>query len=97
MISIIIPVLNEAQTILSYLRRLQGESHGHEIVVVDGGSRDSTMEMVSVFPDVKQVCASRGRGLQMNRGAAAATGDIFLFLHADTHLPTGGLSQVQTK
>lgn len=96
MISIVIPVLNEAQTIKSSLSRLREEIGNHEIVVVDGGSLDNTMEIVGAFPDVKRVYSSAGRGCQMNRGAETAEGDILLFLHADTYLPRGGLSMIES-
>jgi rSAM/selenodomain-associated transferase 2 len=96
MISVVIPVLNEAQTIKSSLSRLREEMVHHEIVVVDGGSLDNTMEVVGAFPDVERVYSSKGRGCQMNRGAEAAQGDILLFLHADTYLPRGGLSMIES-
>ena len=60
---------------------------GSEIVVADGGSRDATREIARSFPGVRTVTAPRGRGQQMNAGADATTGDVLLFLHADTHLP----------
>ena len=95
-ISIVIPVLNESQTIGTSLSRLHGEIEHHEIVVVDGGSTDNTMDIVGAFPGVKRVFSSMGRGSQMNRGAEAAKGDILLFVHADTHLPPGGLSLIES-
>ncbi len=96
MISIIIPVLNESQIIGSCLFRLKSQIEHHEIVVVDGGSDDATPDIVRAFSDVKWLCAHAGRGNQMNRGAEAAEGDLLLFLHADTCLPPGGLSEIET-
>lgn len=93
-ISIIIPVLNEATTIESTLTRLQHISD-IEVIVVDGGSRDETVELAQrcckIFApssELKVISAAAGRANQMNAGAAIATGDILLFLHADTHLPS---------
>ncbi|HEY9671279.1 MAG TPA: TIGR04283 family arsenosugar biosynthesis glycosyltransferase [Waterburya sp.] len=92
-ISIIIPVLNEAATIEATLTRLQGIPDV-EIIVVDGGSRDETVvlakrccEKFAVAWEFKVISAAAGRARQMNAGAAIATGDILLFLHADTQLP----------
>jgi rSAM/selenodomain-associated transferase 2 len=59
-----------------------------EIIVVDGGSRDATAEIARAHADVV-LTSARGRALQMNAGAAAARGDVLLFLHADTRLPAG--------
>lgn len=83
-ISIIIPVLNEAATIQDTLHRLVDSEV--EVVVVDGGSRDNTVQLAQDM-DVKITRTAAGRANQMNQGAALATGDILLFLHADTRLP----------
>jgi rSAM/selenodomain-associated transferase 2 len=86
-ISIIIPVLNEAANIQETMPRLKNGSD-IEIIIVDGGSQDKTVEFARKL-GVKVICSPQsGRANQMNLGAAAATGDILLFLHADTHLPT---------
>ena len=92
MISVVIPVLNESRTIGSCLSRLQEEIADHEIVVVDGGSLDGTLDIVKAFPDVIRLYSPTGRARQMNRGAEAARGHILLFLHADTHLPPESLT-----
>ncbi len=86
-ISIIIPTLNEAVGIADTLRPLQPlRARGHQVIVVDGGSTDATVEIAR--PLVDRVLASEpGRARQQNVGAAAATGDVLLFLHADTLLP----------
>ena len=86
-ISIIIPVLNEAANIVATLNALQGyRAQGHEIIVVDGGSRDNSVELAKPLAD--QVLTSEpGRARQMSLGADAACGDVLLFLHADTLLP----------
>lgn len=86
-ISIIIPVLNEAKNLASVLASTQ-PSENVEAIVVDGGSEDDTVEIAQAW-GVKVLSAPAGRAQQMNRGAAAATGQILLFLHADTRLPVG--------
>ncbi len=90
-ISVIIPVLNEAGTIESVLKMLQPEAV--EIIVVDGGSQDSTIALSEALAQhsahINIISATPGRANQMNAGAAIATGEILLFLHADTCLPSG--------
>lgn len=83
-LSIVLPVLNEAQTITAALSRLRRPQV--EIIVVDGGSSDDTVALAQPLCDCV-IAAPRGRALQMNAGAAAAHGDLLLFLHADTRLP----------
>jgi len=86
-LSIIMPVLDEAAGIASALDALADlRRRGAEIIVVDGGSRDETVERARPYAD-RVLSAPRGRALQMNAGAAAASGDVLLFLHADTRLP----------
>jgi rSAM/selenodomain-associated transferase 2 len=88
-ISIIIPALNEAAGIRDTLAPLQAlRARGHEVVVVDGGSTDGTQELARALAD-HVVASARGRARQQNAGAAAATGGVLLFLHADTRLPEG--------
>lgn len=87
MISVIIPTFNEADIIEMSLRHLIGHQGSFEVIVADGGSTDGTLEKLALFPEVRRVRSPLGRGLQMNLGAQAARGDIFLFLHADTTLP----------
>ena len=86
-LSIIVPTLNEASTILVQANALyQFVKRGCEIILVDGGSIDGTVEIArSVLANV--VLAPRGRASQMNAGARIAKGDTLLFLHADTSLP----------
>ena len=87
MISIIIPVLNEGQQIQACLEALQTlRRRGHEIIVVDGGSVDNTLEIA--HPLVDRITSSEtGRASQINAGADIANGNVLLFLHADTRLP----------
>jgi rSAM/selenodomain-associated transferase 2 len=84
-ISVIIPTLNEAATIGETLRRLRS-SGSCEVIVVDGGSDDGTPELARPQADLV-LSAGRGRATQMNVGAQAASGQVLLFLHADTVLP----------
>ncbi|MFI4971912.1 MAG: TIGR04283 family arsenosugar biosynthesis glycosyltransferase [Hyphomicrobiales bacterium] len=86
-LSIVIPVLDEAAEIETALSALVPyRQRGVEVIVADGGSSDSTAERARVLAD-RVIAAPRGRSLQMNAGAAAAQGDVLLFLHADTQLP----------
>ncbi len=86
-LSIIMPVLNEGEGIAGTLDALADlRALGAEIVVVDGGSHDATIQRARLRAD-RVVPALRGRALQMNAGAEKASGDVFLFLHADTRLP----------
>ena len=86
-LSIIIPALNEAEGIVATLESL-GElrRRGHEVIVVDGGSGDGTASLAEGLAD-RVLVASAGRAGQMNAGARVATGDVLLFLHADSRLP----------
>jgi rSAM/selenodomain-associated transferase 2 len=86
-ISIVIPALNEAAGIAQALRPLQPlRARGHEVIVVDGGSADATVEIARPLAD-RVIASPPGRARQQNAGAEAATGDVLLFLHADTLLP----------
>jgi rSAM/selenodomain-associated transferase 2 len=86
-LSIIMPVLNEGEGIVAALDALaELRSLGVEVIVVDGGSRDATIQRARMRAD-SIVIAPRGRAVQMNAGAARARGDVFLFLHSDTRLP----------
>ena len=88
-LSIIMPVLDEAPAIEAALRALSPyRARGVELMVVDGGSHDGTPDLALPLAD-RVLTAARGRASQMNAGAAAARGEVLLFLHADTHLPEG--------
>jgi rSAM/selenodomain-associated transferase 2 len=86
-ISIIIPTLNEAGNIKESIATTQ-HSLNIEVIVVDGGSKDDTVEIAQSL-NVKVIFSSPGRAVQMNTGAVAASGEVLLFLHADTRLPAG--------
>jgi len=86
-LSIIIPVLNEAEGIEATLLSLAPlRQRGVEVLVVDGDSQDDTAQRAAPHAD-SVVRSARGRARQMNAGAAAARGNVLLFLHADTQLP----------
>jgi rSAM/selenodomain-associated transferase 2 len=86
-LSIIVPTLNEADVIGSALARLAPlRAGGVELIVVDGGSEDGTPAKATAHAD-RVITAPRGRAAQMNAGAALASGEVLLFLHADTQLP----------
>ena len=93
-ISIIIPTLNEATTIRATLDAVQ-QCAVLEIIVVDGNSTDGTREIASQL-GAQVLVSTAGRAVQMNAGAAAAKGEILLFLHADTLLPNDFTTQVTT-
>lgn len=90
-ISIIIPALNEERVIGRVLRTIgeQAERELHQIIVADGGSSDRTVEVAAENGADVITCGKRGRAVQMNCGAEAATGDLYYFLHADTTPPAG--------
>jgi rSAM/selenodomain-associated transferase 2 len=88
-LSIVIPALNEAQGIAAALQALAPlRARGHEVIVVDGGSDDATLDIAGGLAD-RALSAPRGRARQMNAGARAAGGAGLVFLHADTRLPGG--------
>lgn len=93
-LSIIVPTFEEAARIAATLAALQPlRAAGHEVIVADGGSRDATLLIARPLAD-RAFVASRGRALQMNAGVAVATGDVLLFLHADSQLPGGGAQAI---
>lgn len=97
-VAVILPVRNEAAVLEAVLAELLARHYPLEIIVVDGGSHDASRAIAGNFSPrhpVRVLEASAGRALQMNAGAAAASADILLFLHADTRLPSGALDAVR--
>ena len=86
-LSVVVPTLDEASGIEAQLAALAPlRARGAEVIVADGGSRDGTPALARPLADAV-LTAPRGRASQMNAGAEAASGDVLLFLHADTLLP----------
>lgn len=84
--SIIIPTLNEELFIAKNIELIRNINPEAEIIVADGGSDDDTL-MIAADQNVQIIHCKKGRGVQLNEGAKAATGEILIFLHADTFLP----------
>ena len=95
-VSVIVPALDEAAGVAACLASVADQEPPWEVVVADGGSTDGTPDVVRrALPGARLVSPGRGRARQMNAGARAATGEILLFLHADTRLPAGALAAVR--
>jgi rSAM/selenodomain-associated transferase 2 len=96
-ISVIIPFVDEARALPATLAHLMAEvatCSGTEVIAVDAGSGDASRAILAMHPSVRVLDAPRGRAAQMNAGAAAAAGDVLLFLHADTTLPRGAMQAI---
>jgi rSAM/selenodomain-associated transferase 2 len=93
--SIIMPVLNEEAVLEHQLAQLiqQCAHHDYELLIVDGGSSDQTADIAQHYSQV--IHSSRGRATQMNAGAAHASGDVLIFLHADTRLPDDAFCAIE--
>ncbi|HEX8204318.1 MAG TPA: glycosyltransferase, partial [Isosphaeraceae bacterium] len=88
------PTYNEATTIVGALEGLADQG-ADDVVVVDGGSPDGTAALAARTGWVRVETAPRGRGVQQNRGAAVAAGDVLLFLHADCRLEAGAIAALR--
>lgn len=94
MLSVIIPTLNEEKALPETLATLFRQTAGEEIIIVDGGSTDATEKICEQYPGIRFISSEKGRAAQLNAGARSASGDILLFLHADTLLPDEALSTI---
>ena len=94
--SIVVPVLDEATQIEAFLQDLRERCPAAERIVVDGDSDDGTVAAAAPFAD-RLLVSPPGRACQMNAGAGAATGDVLVFLHVDTHLPDGAIEALRAK
>ena len=92
-VSVVIPALNEAPVIARAVRSALAAG-ANEVIVADGGSTDGTAT-AAINAGSRVVLAPRGRGTQLNVGAAASTGDVLLFLHADGVLPRDAVRQIR--
>jgi len=88
-VSVVIPVWNERPNLPACVASVRAALPAAEIIAVDAGSSDGSRAWLAAAPGVRLVDAPRGKGPQQNAGAAAAGGDVLLFLHADCELPAG--------
>ena len=103
-ISVIIPTRNEEQALPGTFHNLLGQEGNFEVILVDGGSSDGTYEIAERWREVFRGSGRRlvvrvsepGRAVQMNLGAEEAEGDVFLFLHADTQLPSSAQKNIRS-
>lgn len=93
-VSVVVPVLNEETRIIRQIESILDVPGVHQLIVVDGGSRDRTVDLARRAPGLELLIAPKGRAHQMNAGAQAATGDVLLFLHADVRLPVDAMRWV---
>ena len=100
-ISVVVPVLNERQNLPKLLEQL-GHFSFAQIIIVDGGSADESWQYLSQFQETSSlvgleiVQSESGRAKQMNAGAAIASAEVILFLHADTELPNNAIEKIFT-
>ena len=96
-ISVIIPVFREEGLINETVDALYGLAFDGrlEIIVADGDPEESTLKAIR-DPRVRKICSEKGRGKQINTGARLASGEVLLFLHADTELPPDGFTRINT-
>jgi rSAM/selenodomain-associated transferase 2 len=94
-VSVIVPVLNEAQLLRKFLRQVRTLGPELEIIVVDGGSSDETVPIAQSLAD-RVIAAPRGRASQMNAGAALATGEVLWFLHADSLVAANSVERIKS-
>ena len=102
MISIITPVLNEKSFIRPYLKHINHINGNFELIIVDGGSSDGTLQEIKenqkIFKHKLRILETyQGRGNQMNKGASIAEGDILLFLHIDSTLERDALDKIENE
>lgn len=92
-ISMILPIYNEVKTIVQVQESLQNLKGRCEILFVDGGSNDGTLERI--LPEFRVISSPKGRANQMNTGAEKSTGDVLFFVHCDSELPKTALFEIE--
>lgn len=95
MISVIVPVLNEAGRIGTLIRGLQCLDGEKEIIISDGGSSDGTLGMLNEFDGIRVISSPPGRAKQMNAGASQASGNVLWFVHADSQVSPSSLHDIE--
>ena len=93
-ISVIIPTYNEEKVIAQLITSLQKIKGKCEILFVDGGSTDKTVEMIG--KEFSVITSEKGRAKQMNAGARLSSGDVLFFLHCDSEIPDTALEEIET-
>jgi rSAM/selenodomain-associated transferase 2 len=91
--AIIIPTMDEEYSLPPLLNALSQQSAAHEVIVVDGGSRDRTVELAR-SSGVRTLVSRSGRGAGVSIGAEESCGDVLFFVHADSTLPPGALDRI---
>jgi|SRR5690554_2754524 len=97
MLSIIVPVFNEVDAIEPFINYIHNEMDGHdvELLLIDGGSTDGTLEICQDKSVTVHKSKITGRAAQMNKGASLAKGEVLYFLHVDSLPPNGFISQIE--
>lgn len=93
LVSVVIPTLNEAGRIVGLVAAMRASAACREVIVVDGGSHDGTADLARAA-GAQVFAEAPGRGRQLSHGAARASGDVLLFLHADSALPGAALDAI---
>ncbi|MCA1659600.1 MAG: glycosyltransferase, partial [Verrucomicrobiaceae bacterium] len=93
-VSIVVPVLNEADLVGPFLRHLRERAPGAELIVADGGSTDGTREAAETLCD-QIVTSGPGRARQLNEGARATNAEVLWFLHVDSEVPVDCLNEIR--